>query len=903
MDKFSFLGATHINMIEEMYAKYLSGNTDVDSEWKHFFQGFDFAQKTYENENEISQDDLPKEFKVITLIDAYRKSGHLFTLTNPVRERRKYKPSLEYKNFGLQESDLDTVFQAGNEIGIGAAKLAEIIDHLNVVYCQSIGIEFMYIRNPQELSWIKNRLQENSNTPNFSNKQKTHLLHKVNQAVAFESFLHKKFVGQKRFSLEGAESLIPALDTLIEHSSLLGVEEFVMGMAHRGRLNVLANIFNKTYKEIFSEFEGKKYEDDLIAGDVKYHLGFTSIQKCTNGNNVKLNLSPNPSHLEAVDPVVEGITRAKIDEKYEGNPNKILPILIHGDAAIAAQGVMYEVVQMAQLKGYKNGGTIHIVINNQVGFTTNYLDARSSTYCTDIAKVTLCPVFHINGDDIEAVAHTLQIAAEYRQKFNKDVFIDLLCYRKYGHNEGDEPRFTQPKLYDLIAKHPNPREIYKAKLIKEKVLDISEIDSADNEFKALLETRFDESQEIKKAKITPFLEEEWAGLPRSTKIDFFTTDTTFEESRLIELSKYLYTVEDKDLFFKKTQRLLDNRKKMIDSDQLDWSMGELLAYATLIDEGFPIRISGQDSERGTFSHRHAIIKEEKSEKEISLLDKISDNTNFNIFTSLLSEYGVLGFDYGYSITTPNTLTIWEAQFGDFSNGAQIMIDQFISCAEDKWKVQSGLVMLLPHGYEGQGAEHSSARLERYLQLCAQYNMQIVNCTTPANFFHVLRRQLKRKYRKPLIIMTPKSLLRHPKCVSTLNDLSNGTFMDTIDDSNVNQKDIQRIVFCSGKIYYELDEKRKKLKNKNVAIIRVEQLFPLNIEFIDKLFNKYNKSEMFWVQEEPENMGAWSYVLPKLRKYNIQLISRDESAATASGSTKDSQQKQQLIIDKVFNNIK
>lgn len=901
MDKFSFLGATHINMIEEMYAKYLSGDADLDNEWKHFFHGFDFAQKTYENE--ISQDDLPKEFKVITLIDAYRKRGHLFTLTNPVRERRKHKPSLEYKNFGFQESDLDTVFQAGNEIGIGPSKLSEIINHLNVVYCQSIGVEFMYIRNPEKLNWIKNRLHKNSNTPNFSNKQKIHLLHKVNQAVAFESFLHKKFVGQKRFSLEGAESLIPALDTLIEHSSSLGVEEFVMGMAHRGRLNVLANIFNKTYKEIFSEFEGKKYEDDLIAGDVKYHLGFTSIQKCTNGNNVKLNLSPNPSHLEAVDPVVEGITRAKIDEKYAGDQNKILPILIHGDAAIAGQGVMYEVVQMAQLKGYKNGGTIHVVINNQVGFTTNYLDARSSTYCTDIAKVTLCPVFHVNGDDIEAVAHTLQIAAEYRQEFNKDVFIDLLCYRKYGHNEGDEPRFTQPKLYDLIAKHPNPREIYKAKLIKEEVLNGSEIDAADNEFKVLLETRFDESQEIKKAKITPFLEEEWEGLPRSTKIDFFNTDTTFDKNRLIELSKYLYTVEDKNLFFKKTQKLLENRRKMVDSDQLDWSMGELLAYATLIDEGFPIRISGQDSERGTFSHRHAIIKEEKSEKEISLLDIISDNTNFNIFNSLLSEYGVLGFDYGYSITTPNTLTIWEAQFGDFSNGAQIIIDQFISCAEDKWKVQSGLVMLLPHGYEGQGAEHSSARLERYLQLCAQYNMQIVNCTTPANFFHVLRRQLKRKYRKPLIIMTPKSLLRYPKCISSLNDLSNGTFMDTIDDSNVNQKDIKRIVFCSGKIYYELDEKRKKIKNKNVAIIRIEQLFPLNIEFIDKLFNKYNKSEMFWVQEEPENMGAWSFVLSKLRKYNIQHISRDESAATASGSTKDSQHKQQLIIDKVFNNIK
>ena len=721
--------------------------------------------------------------------------------------------------------------------------------------------------------------------------------------MAFEGFLHKKFVGQKRFSLEGAESLIPALDSLIEHSASLGVEEFVMGMAHRGRLNVLANIFNKTYKEIFSEFEGKLYEDDLIAGDVKYHLGFTSTQKCTNGNNVKLTLSPNPSHLEAVDPVVEGITRAKIDTQYNGDHNKIVPILIHGDAAIAGQGVVYEVVQMAQLKGYQNGGTIHIVINNQVGFTTNYLDARSSTYCTDIAKVTLCPVFHVNGDDIEAVAHTLKIASEYRQKFNRDVFIDLLCYRKYGHNEGDEPRFTQPKLYDIISKHPNPRQIYKARLIDENVLDSSEIDAADIEFKSLLETRFDESQEIKKAKITPFLEDEWNGVKRSTKIDFYDTDTTFNKSELIKLSKALYTVKEKSLLFKKTQKLLDNRKKMIENDQLDWSMGELLAYATLIQEGFPIRISGQDSERGTFSHRHAIIKEEKSENEISLLNQIDSNTDFNIFNSLLSEYGVLGFDYGYSITTPNTLTIWEAQFGDFSNGAQIMIDQFISCAEDKWKVQSGLVMLLPHGYEGQGAEHSSARLERYLQLCAQYNMQIVNCTTPANFFHVLRRQLKRSYRKPLIVMTPKSLLRHPKCISSLDEFSSGTFMDTIDDSNINSNDVKRIVLCSGKIYYEINQKRKELKNKNVAIIRLEQLFPLNTDFIDKLYKKYNKSEMYWVQEEPENMGAWSFILPKLRDYNIQLISRDESAATASGSTKDSQQKQQVIIDSVFNNIK
>ena len=901
MDKFSFLGASHINMIEEMYQQYLSNSPELDKEWKHFFQGFDFAQESYDID--IKGNDVPKEFKVITLIDAYRSRGHLFTLTNPVRERRKHKPSLDISNFDLDKSDMDSVFQAGNEIGIGASKLSDIINHLNIVYCQSIGVEFMYMRDPERLKWMINKLHENSNTPNFSATQKKHLLHKVTQAVAFEGFLHKKFVGQKRFSLEGAESLIPALDTLIEHSASLGVEEFVMGMAHRGRLNVLANIFNKTYKEIFSEFEGKLYEDDLIAGDVKYHLGFTSTQKCTNGNNVKLTLSPNPSHLEAVDPVVEGITRAKIDTQYNGDHNKIVPILIHGDAAIAGQGVVYEVIQMAQLKGYQNGGTIHIVINNQVGFTTNYLDARSSTYCTDIAKVTLCPVFHVNGDDIEAVAHTLKIASEYRQKFNRDVFIDLLCYRKYGHNEGDEPRFTQPKLYDIISKHPNPRQIYKAKLIDENVLSSKEINAADIEFKSMLETRFDESQEIKKAKITPFLEDEWNGVKRSTKIDFYNTDTTFNKSNLIDLSKVLYTVKEKSLLFKKTQKLLDNRKKMIEDDELDWSMGELLAYATLIQEGFPIRISGQDSERGTFSHRHAIIKEEKSEKEISLLNQIDSNTDFNIFNSLLSEYGVLGFDYGYSITTPNTLTIWEAQFGDFSNGAQIMIDQFISCAEDKWKVQSGLVMLLPHGYEGQGAEHSSARLERYLQLCAQYNMQIVNCTTPANFFHVLRRQLKRSYRKPLIVMTPKSLLRHQKCISSLDEFSTGTFMDTIDDSSINSNDVKRIILCSGKIYYEIDQKRKELENKNVAIIRVEQLFPLNTDFIDKLYKKYNKSEMYWVQEEPENMGAWSFVLPKLRDYNIQLISRDESAATASGSTKDSQQKQQVIIDSVFNSIK
>ena len=898
MDKFSFLGALHTGMIEQMYDKFIQDPQSIEEEWSNFFQGFDFAKEVY------SEEDVPqifqKEFKVINLIDAYRKSGHLFTKTNPVRERRKYTPTLEYKNFGLEEADLEVEFQAGEQVGIGPSTLKVIIAHLEKVYCQSIGVEYMYVRDPKEIDWIKNRLHKNSNTPKFGAKQKKHILHKLNQAVAFENFLHKKFVGQKRFSLEGAESLIPALDALVEHSSGLGVEEFVVGMSHRGRLNVLANIFNKTYKEIFSEFQGKLYEDDNISGDVKYHLGFTSMQKCHNGNNIKLNLTPNPSHLEAVDPVVEGITRAKLDSKYGGDAKKILPILLHGDAALAGQGVVYEVIQMAQLDGYKTGGTIHIAVNNQVGFTTNYLDARSSTYCTDVAKVTLSPVLHVNGDDVEAVVHALQLAVEYRQKFGKDVFIDLLCYRKYGHNEGDEPRFTQPKLYEAISKHPNPREIYKEKLMSEGVLDSTVLKGSEQDFQSLLQDRFDEAKEIKKAKITRFLKEEWSEIKRNFIPDFKGSNATnIASDKLKELAKYLYNIPEAEKLFKKTRKLLADRKKMVEqTDKLDWAMGELLAYATLLDEGHDIRLSGQDVERGTFSHRHAILKVEQSEEEVCPLNSISTTANFEAYNSLLSEYGVLGFDYGYSITLPNTLTIWEAQFGDFSNGAQIMLDQFISCAEDKWKVMSGLVMLLPHGYEGQGAEHSSARLERYLQMCAKYNMQIVNCTTPANFYHVMRRQLKRDYRKPLVVFTPKSLLRHPKCVSSISDLANGKFEGIIDDS-INPKSVDKLVLCSGKIYYELLSRREEQAAENVALVRVEQLFPLDKQRIKELIEKYKAKEVVWVQEEPENMGAWTFILTELRSFGIDVIAREASAATASGSSKTSAAEQNELINKVF----
>ena len=577
-----------------------------------------------------------------------------------------------------------------------------------------------------------------------------------------------------------------------------------------------------------------------------------------------------------------------------------MPILLHGDAALAGQGVVYEVIQMAQLDGYKTGGTIHIAVNNQVGFTTNYHDARSSTYCTDVAKVTLSPVLHVNGDDVEAVVHALQLAVEYRQNYHKDVFIDLLCYRKYGHNEGDEPRFTQPLLYEAISKHKNPREIYKEKLMNEGVVEASIVKELEQDFQNLLQDRFDEAKEIEKAKITPFLKEEWNEIERKFEESFDDLDSTnINSKRLKELAKFLYDVPEEYQLFKKTRKLLADRKKMVEDDgNLDWAMGELLAYASLLDEGHNVRLSGQDVERGTFSHRHAILKVDHSEEEVCLLDNISEFTSFEAHNSLLSEYGVLGFDYGYSMARPNDLIIWEAQFGDFSNGAQIMLDQFISCAEDKWKVMSGLVMLLPHGYEGQGAEHSSARLERYLQLCAKYNMQIVNCTTPANFFHVLRRQLKRDFRKPLVVFTPKSLLRHPMCISTFEDMANGKFECIIDDTIIPKK-VDKLILCSGKLYYELLKRREHEESENIALVRLEQLYPLDKEYIKDIVEKYNAKEVFWVQEEPENMGAWTFILSELRNLEIDVIAREASAATATGSSKISAVEQKKLIDKVF----
>jgi 2-oxoglutarate dehydrogenase E1 component len=903
MDKFSFLGNADINAVESQFQEYLKNPENVDETWRHFFEGFEFARKNF-GEDAASCEPVYLEFRVLNLISGYRSSGHLFTRTNPVRERRKYSPTLALENFQLGEEHLDMEFEAGEEVGLGKTTLRNIVDHLEETYCRSIGIEYNYIRNPERRSWIRHKI-ELENRPKFSAAKKLQIFEKLNQATVFEQYLQKKFVGQKRFSVEGGEALIPGIDHIIEHGAEKGVKEFVVGMAHRGRLNVLANIFGKPFQEIFSEFEGKEFEDNgkRIDGDVKYHLGQSSHVSTKNGHDVHLTLAPNPSHLEAVDPVVEGLTRAKIDN-YLGDESKIIPILVHGDAAIAAQGVVYEVIQMAQLDGYSAGGTIHIVVNNQVGFTTNYLDGRSSTYCTDVGKVTLSPVFHVNGDDIEAMVQTVMIAVEYRQRFQRDVFIDLLCYRKYGHNEGDEPKFTQPKLYDLIANHPNPRDIYAEQLVKEGVLNEEVNQQLRTDYEAVLDKAYEASKKVSKASVSQFLGFTWKDLRMAEPGEMETSpDTGYDHKKLRELAIRMNTLPKDMAFFRKVAKLMKDRVEMVENDQLDWAMGELLAYATLLAEGHNVRISGQDVERGTFSHRHAVLKTTDDEEEYLPLNHLQEKQgNFYAFNSLLSEYAVLGFDYGYAFATPMGLTIWEAQFGDFNNGAQIIIDQFISAAEEKWRTMNGIVMLLPHGYEGQGSEHSSARIERFLSLCGDENMQVCNATTPASFFHLLRRQIHRPFRKPLIVFTPKKLLRYPKAVSSLKEMSSGKFLEVIDDVFVNASNVDTIAFCSGKIYYDaLTQREETQSGENIALVRLEQLYPLPEKQIRGILKKYkNAKNLIWLQEEPENMGPWSFIMRKLRDLPLKYIGREESASPAGGSPIMHNFRQQAVLDELFN---
>ncbi|MEN5235116.1 2-oxoglutarate dehydrogenase E1 component [Sphingobacterium faecium] len=911
MDKLTYLSNADSSYIDGLYQAYKQDPESVDFGWQKFFEGFDFGQNAGESVG-VSADATPdhvlKEINVLNMINGYRDRGHLFTQTNPVRERRKYYPGKELETFGLSEADMDTIFNAGVEVGLGPAKLKDIRQLIEDTYCRSIGAEFKYIRNPEKIKWLQDRMEADRNKPTYSLDIKKRILDKLNHAVAFESFLGTKFLGQKRFSLEGAESLIPALDAVIEKGSELGIQEFVIGMAHRGRLNVLTNIMGKPYKTVFSEFEGKTYAEDPevnFGGDVKYHLGYSTDVKTDDGKTIHLSLAPNPSHLETVDPIVEGLVRSKIDMKYEGDSSKIAPIAIHGDAAIAGQGVVYEVTQMSKLDGYKTGGTIHIVINNQIGFTTNYKDARSGTYCTDVAKITSSPVFHVNGDDAEALVYAIKLAVEYRQKYKTDVFIDLLCYRRFGHNEADEPKFTQPLLYKLIEKHPNPKEVYAKKLIDEGSIDESYSKKIEKEFKAVLQEKLEESKEVVNlTEETPMFSGAWKGLRPAKKGESFTpVKTNVSDQIFLQLAKEITTLPTDKTFFRKISRLFEDRAKMIEKDSYDWAMGELMAYATLLNEGSRVRISGQDVQRGTFSHRHAVLTLENSEETYTPLANITGGDKFSIYNSLLSEYAVLGFEYGYASANPHALTIWEAQFGDFYNGAQIIVDQYLSSAETKWKRSNGLVMLLPHGMEGQGPEHSSARIERFLELCANENLILANCTTPANYFHLLRRQQVREFRKPLVAFTPKSLLRHPKVVSPLKDFTSNTFQEVIDDAHVNAKDVKRVLFCSGKVYYDLLEKQEADKRKDIAIVRLEQLFPIPEEQLKAIRKKYNKATQFvWVQEENENMGAWSYYCRKLMNTELAFtgfVARKESGSTATGYMKQHVAQQAEILNKSF----
>ncbi len=902
---FSYVSSSDNTFIDGLYNDFKRNPQSVDSSWRQFFLGVEFAMTKPEVTAEYTSEgktSLSKEFKVYRLIEAYRSRGHLKSTTNPIRERMDRGPKLDLEDHGLTKNDLEEVFVIGETLGLKQPKLKEIVSFLQNTYCTNIGVEFTHINDTEIKEWFLARFEKDSHSRNLTLDKKKRILSKLNEAVVFENFLHTKYVGQKRFSLEGGENTIPALDAIINSSAAFGVEEVIIGMAHRGRLNVLANIMGKTYEYIFNEFEGQATPDLTMGdGDVKYHMGYSSQVTTPAGQKVYLKLMPNPSHLEAVDAVVLGYARAQGDSLYGENPKKILPIIIHGDAAVAGQGIVYETVQMSALKGYNVGGAIHFVINNQIGFTTDFDDARSSIYCTSVARVLETPVIHVNGDDAEAVVYAVELACEFRAKFNKDIFIDMVCYRKHGHNESDEPRFTQPKFYKLISKHSNPREVYKDKLIEGKQIEAQLAVQMEEQFKNLLQERFN----MVKQKPLPYQyqkpEEEWKSFRRSNPKDFdYSPKTAVKKDHLETVLKAITSLPSGFKPIQKIEKLIEERSKRWSDDQFDWAMGELFAYGSLLQEGITVRMSGQDCIRGTFSHRHAgVVDEESNTRHLFLADFAKNQGKYKIYNSLLSEYAVLGFEYGYSLGSPASLNIWEAQFGDFANGAQTMIDQFISSGESKWQRQSGVVMLLPHGYEGQGPEHSNARPERFLQLAAEWNMVVANLTTPANIFHILRRQVKWDFRKPLVIFTPKSLLRHPECVSKLEDFTSGSFQEIIDDSSVSAKDVKRLIMCTGKIFYDLKAKQLKDKRKDVAIVRLEQLYPMPEEQSWKLMEKYKNAEKVWVQEEPKNMGAFTFLRRYVQFDDFKLISRKSSASPATGYASVHASEQAKIISNAF----
>jgi 2-oxoglutarate dehydrogenase E1 component len=979
MDTYSYIANADAAAIETLYQAYQQNPESVDFGWRKFFEGFDFSQqfpegapvvpgangngaangaaagatKAAPSPGPVPQPDTygvlntaastnnapglasgepasDKETAVRNLIHAFRSRGHLRAKTNPVRERKDRKPRLDLADFGLGEADLDTAFKNGEVLGLGGqTKLRDIVAALEKIYTGAIGFEYMYIRDPQVLDWFREKVERDSLAFNPGVEYKKRILKKLNEAVVFENFLHTKFLGQKRFSLEGGETTIPALDAIIGKGAELGVKEVMIGMAHRGRLNVLANIMGKTYEQIFSEFEGTAVPDLTMGdGDVKYHMGYSSEVEASGGQKVNLKLAPNPSHLEAVNPVVEGFVRAKIEHQYGGDYHQILPILIHGDAALAGQGIGYELTQMSQLEGYKTGGTIHFVINNQVGFTTDFEDARSSIYSTDLAKIIDAPVVHVNGDDPEAVVFAVQLATEYRQQFHADIFIDMVCYRRHGHNESDEPKFTQPTLYNLISKHQNPREVYNATLVQRGDVDAELANQMDREFRDTLQARLD----MVKQQPLPYkyqaLENEWRSLHRSTPEDFEQSPETGISAEIVEkVAKALTTIPEGFKPIKQIDNLLKERRNMFfenygswvrmpegwmrdyvkkydGSRVLNWAAGELLAYGSLLSENHIVRVSGQDVQRGTFSHRHAVLHDAETSAPYNSLNFMEgENEKLSIYNSLLSEYAVLGFEFGYGMANPTALVVWEAQFGDFANGAQTMIDQFVVSSESKWQRMNGLVMQLPHGYEGQGPEHSNARPERFLQLAAENNIVVANITTPANFFHALRRQLTWSFRKPLVVMSPKSMLRHPLCVSPVEDFTSGRFREVLGDDFAEAKKVKRVLLCSGKVYYDLLEEQRASDRRDVAIVRLEQLHPFPKKQLDAELAKYGKAKIYWVQEEPENMGYWNFMLRYMRRELEDVIARKPSASPATGYNKIHVKEQKELVARAFDKPK
>jgi 2-oxoglutarate dehydrogenase E1 component len=913
MKDFSYITHSHPSYIEGLYKDYVQNPESVDPEFRKFFEGFDFAisQGTPNGQAVSAPPDgvqvagnLTKEFSVYNLILAYRNKGHLIADTNPIRKRKDRGANLDLKYFGLSEADLQQSFFAGQFIGLPQATLAQILDKLKKLYTGHVGVEYQYILKDDRAEWLQKNIETSLLQP-LPLEKRRRILEKLNEGVIFEKFLHTKYIGQKRFSLEGGETSIAALDWIISTAADHNVQEVVIGMAHRGRLNVLANILGKTYEQIFSEFEGTAIPDQTMgSGDVKYHLGFSSEVVTVNGRKIHLKLAANPSHLEAVDPVVLGYSRAKADILYESDFDKVLPILIHGDASIAGQGIVYEVIQMSGLDGFYTGGTIHFVINNQIGFTTDFDDARSSDYSTSIAATIQAPVLHVNGDDPEAVVKCVEIATRYRQEFNADIFIDMVCYRRHGHNEGDDPKFTQPHLYALIDKHANPREEYVQYLLKNGEDDAQGLaKEMEQKFWSDLQERLDEVKQNPLPYNYQPPEISWHSLRKATEEDFERSPVTaVSEEELVQLFNGLMKWPSDFKPLRKVEKLLNDKVKLFEAEKkIDWATGELLAYSSLLVEGKDVRMSGQDVKRGTFSHRHAVIYDETTNKEYNRLSHFKDGQGeFRIYNSLLSEYGVLGFEYGYALATPSTLVLWEAQFGDFVNGAQIIIDQFICSSEQKWQRMNGVVLLLPHGYEGQGPEHSSARMERFLQQCAELNMVVTNITNSANLFHVLRRQLTWPFRKPLINFSPKANLRHSGSYSHISAFTNGGFKEVIDDPTiVDATAVKKVLFCSGKIYFDLLERQVKEDRKDVAIIRLEQLYPLPYEQLEELYNKYNRALWLWVQEEPLNMGAASYLQMNLKTINYGTISRQPSAATASGYSKVHAQEQNEIVETAF----